>query len=778
METQAISAPVERLTREAPKRQVGYGLPCAKCHKYFPADLEVCPICKGRERVSPIVAPKTKKPVQSETSATPSSTNHAVKQEVKESPRSESPALVPRVEVTVKDQPLEQREAIMIPVIAELPAAIEPECASLISPEPVSTPLVSTPKETEPPKAESLALAPPVEITLKEQPLDHKDAITTPAVAEIPSAVEPARPSLRSTRKKKETESPKLESPVFATPVEVHVVEVPAKDQPLTQKESITIPAVTEVQGPIESVADKTEIANDASLTNKTRSLTVTTLAAGSVEHPCVDQSREPIAIPALSEAPRCVAPVAENVAQVRDEELPKEPEAAAIFAAQQIPVEDSCLNDQSNNDQFNNDQLSQEEPIAMPLPVEVQACDPVPTAVAPTPKEEKLTTQSEAPAAAAPIHIVVEDQHLEEQRREKINEALRIVIPMLVEAQASDPAPVAEEQGVPEQEKKKVEVREMLETPPISASEAKIEELKIAEVKPVESPAVFDRNHRPAEEKTKAIGKDSDAAPKPADVKAPVVVHLNLGELSLTKYTPERAPASERFKEIERSEPETSSADTSSDVDTSETTAPVSGRRFDLVTFALGVVVLACAVLLITLAVLRLMPRQASEPVRRAKAAYNAEPIADQHISSSIPTPPPTAAASGNSAPSNSSPVGAPGPVPAQPPTASATNPSSASERVLALPPGLAEGNLLYRVEPDYPEEARRQGVQGPVVLDLHISKDGLVQGVDLVSGQPLLMQAATAAVKQWRFRTRYVNGNEVEMQTRITLHFALPTQ
>jgi periplasmic protein TonB len=91
-------------------------------------------------------------------------------------------------------------------------------------------------------------------------------------------------------------------------------------------------------------------------------------------------------------------------------------------------------------------------------------------------------------------------------------------------------------------------------------------------------------------------------------------------------------------------------------------------------------------------------------------------------------------------------------------------------------LAPGLAEGNLLYRVEPDYPEEARRQGVQGPVVLDLHISKDGLVQGVDLVSGQPLLVQAATTAVKQWRFRTRYVNGNEVEMQARITLHFALP--
>jgi hypothetical protein len=40
-----------------PRRQSGYGLPCAKCHLYYPADLDVCPTCKHNERVSP-VAPK------------------------------------------------------------------------------------------------------------------------------------------------------------------------------------------------------------------------------------------------------------------------------------------------------------------------------------------------------------------------------------------------------------------------------------------------------------------------------------------------------------------------------------------------------------------------------------------------------------------------------------------------------------------------------------------------------------------------------------------------
>jgi hypothetical protein len=44
---------------EAPRRAVGYGLPCAKCHLYYPADLDVCPTCKHNQRVSP-VAPKVK----------------------------------------------------------------------------------------------------------------------------------------------------------------------------------------------------------------------------------------------------------------------------------------------------------------------------------------------------------------------------------------------------------------------------------------------------------------------------------------------------------------------------------------------------------------------------------------------------------------------------------------------------------------------------------------------------------------------------------------------
>ncbi|MGB0078013.1 MAG: energy transducer TonB, partial [Candidatus Sulfotelmatobacter sp.] len=96
----------------------------------------------------------------------------------------------------------------------------------------------------------------------------------------------------------------------------------------------------------------------------------------------------------------------------------------------------------------------------------------------------------------------------------------------------------------------------------------------------------------------------------------------------------------------------------------------------------------------------------------------------------------------------------------------------------VLELPPDVAEAGLLHRVEPDYPEAARQQGIQGAVVLSVRIAQDGGVQSATLVSGPALLAQAASDAVKQWRFKPRLVSGRPAEMQTKITLEFRLPRQ
>ncbi len=93
-----------------------------------------------------------------------------------------------------------------------------------------------------------------------------------------------------------------------------------------------------------------------------------------------------------------------------------------------------------------------------------------------------------------------------------------------------------------------------------------------------------------------------------------------------------------------------------------------------------------------------------------------------------------------------------------------------------LGVPADSAEDGILHRVEPEYPEEARQQGVQGPVVVDLDIGVDGRVREAKIVSGPPLLTQPVLDAVKQWVFQPHSGNGQPVPMQRRITLNFRLP--
>jgi TonB family protein len=92
------------------------------------------------------------------------------------------------------------------------------------------------------------------------------------------------------------------------------------------------------------------------------------------------------------------------------------------------------------------------------------------------------------------------------------------------------------------------------------------------------------------------------------------------------------------------------------------------------------------------------------------------------------------------------------------------------------SLPIENRSSGFLYRVEPEYPPQALRDGIQGSVVLDLYIDKDGSVQLARVVSGPTLLADAAAAAVKQWRFQPHFVDGRQVSMQTRVTVRFSLP--
>jgi TonB family protein len=97
-------------------------------------------------------------------------------------------------------------------------------------------------------------------------------------------------------------------------------------------------------------------------------------------------------------------------------------------------------------------------------------------------------------------------------------------------------------------------------------------------------------------------------------------------------------------------------------------------------------------------------------------------------------------------------------------------------SAGTVELASGVAEGSLLRSAKPEYPEAARQRRIQGPVVLEVRIGRDGVIQNVKWVSGRQLLANAAIAAVKQWQFRPHLVQGEPVEMQTKVILNFRLP--
>lgn len=86
-----------------------------------------------------------------------------------------------------------------------------------------------------------------------------------------------------------------------------------------------------------------------------------------------------------------------------------------------------------------------------------------------------------------------------------------------------------------------------------------------------------------------------------------------------------------------------------------------------------------------------------------------------------------------------------------------------------------VAEANLIRDVQPEYPAEAGRARIEGTVVLTAVIGKDGSVLDVRVENGIPILAQAAVQAVRQWRYKPYLLNGEPVEIESRITVNFAL---
>jgi protein TonB len=167
--------------------------------------------------------------------------------------------------------------------------------------------------------------------------------------------------------------------------------------------------------------------------------------------------------------------------------------------------------------------------------------------------------------------------------------------------------------------------------------------------------------------------------------------------------------------------------------------------------------------------------PSSGESPVTPTTRAFTVPPSFPRHASSGPDTTPTgdDAPPCAGCIPGTGPATGIPGgmnviglPIPPMP-TKAATKPPRVSV--------MMDGFLIHRVQPDYPILARQTRVQGPVEIAAVIGKEGAIENLRVVSGHPMLIRAALDAVKQWRYRPYILNGEPIEVDTRITVNFSL---
>jgi periplasmic protein TonB len=100
---------------------------------------------------------------------------------------------------------------------------------------------------------------------------------------------------------------------------------------------------------------------------------------------------------------------------------------------------------------------------------------------------------------------------------------------------------------------------------------------------------------------------------------------------------------------------------------------------------------------------------------------------------------------------------------------------PKIATPQRVRVSSGVSTGLLIRKVPPTYPPLARQARIQGVVVLQAQISKEGNIQNLQLISGHPMLAPAAIEAVKQWKYKPYLLNGEPVEVDTQVQVNFTL---
>jgi protein TonB len=110
-------------------------------------------------------------------------------------------------------------------------------------------------------------------------------------------------------------------------------------------------------------------------------------------------------------------------------------------------------------------------------------------------------------------------------------------------------------------------------------------------------------------------------------------------------------------------------------------------------------------------------------------------------------------------------------------PPKPSAPKPEKppASRQPLRVSSGVQQANLINAPKPSYPQLAKAARVQGTIKLQAVIAIDGSIKNLRVISGPPLLVNAALDAVRRWQYKPTMLNGSPVEVITEIDVNFTL---
>jgi periplasmic protein TonB len=98
-----------------------------------------------------------------------------------------------------------------------------------------------------------------------------------------------------------------------------------------------------------------------------------------------------------------------------------------------------------------------------------------------------------------------------------------------------------------------------------------------------------------------------------------------------------------------------------------------------------------------------------------------------------------------------------------------------AAAPKKVAVSSGVMAGNRIGGESPQYPAIAKAARIQGTVVLQATISKNGTIENLRVISGPPMLQSAATQAVQGWRYKPYLLNGEPVEVETQVNVVFSL---